>query len=543
MNNLIDNNTNSKKIKIIDIKELDDYIFMTLNNEQKILTNGQDFYDVSTYDNCFKIFSIKGNLCAFLTRYSSSYVVDLKTKEVLFEDKKAYYISKVDEKALRIIMHIGYGNTNIYNIETKKYLAPPNNYEFNYSLGSNLYVFREKEDYKNPRDDYKSCIINVSGKILMKEIEGWVHLVNNHLIINNKDELRILKMKEDETLEIKTIKQNEAIIAPPDYYEGNIIIMERKAIKIYTEDLEVVDTIPIDELEKVIDHEIIDGILKLCLPHEINNKIVNKHLFINLKTKKSLSHIRIQGYPYWNPKTYIGRDSITPGITNYHFYDEDFNPIIDVLADTYESVGGNDECTYLFRTNEGDNQKRQFLNSFTRNLKDIDYDYIEFPYFSPFGYGINSETETIDFFDEDLKVLFSNIDYKKLNLDYRDLDYFIINDYICFHNHFTDGYGEPRCREIIQNKAGKIILNSLEARCFPIGNFIKIDYPYEDSQFLDTTTGEISPLVITSPLIENRKIDFSKITDTDNVLSVTATNLLGDSQHLANDPKKFIKKT
>lgn len=510
-----------KHIKIIDIDKIDDYLFIILDNGQKILTNGNDLYDVSDYSHLSSMFNMGDKFCAVMTKGYSICVVDLKTMEVLFEDEKAYHISKQDDRTLHIIMKIGGGNNTIYDIETKKYLPAPDDYEFENSLGNNLYVFREQHNSDTNFYDYKRCVINANGKILLKDIDGWIELSDNHLIISKKNKLCVVKINEDSTLEMKTIEQNEKIIAKPTNHGGNLIIMEKGAIKIYTPDLELVNEFFVDELDEVIDYETVSDTLKLCLPHTINGEQINKHLFINLNTGKSISHLRIEGYPYWVPTTYIGQDSIDSKITDYHFYNANFDSIIRVSANDYESVESNKECMFVIRTLDGENERKQLLNTENGNIRDVDYDYIHFHLSLPYGYGVNLSTKKMDFFDENLNIVIPNFDYKKFNMNYwhEEFGYFIINDYICINKHFVGDFGQSRWRTIIQKANGEVILDSVQHKCYPMGNFIQIIHN-EDSEFLNTITGEIGPLGITATLDETGKIDFKRVNNVNNILSI-----------------------
>ena len=93
LENILNKELNVNHIKIIDIDKVDEYLFITLDNEQKILTNGKDLYDVSEYSYLSNMFNLGDKFCAVMTKGYSRYVVDLKTREVLFEDEKAYYIN------------------------------------------------------------------------------------------------------------------------------------------------------------------------------------------------------------------------------------------------------------------------------------------------------------------------------------------------------------------------------------------------------------------------------------------------------------------
>ena len=249
-------NNSSKKVgyKNITIKDMDkvnDYLFIILDNGQKILTNGKNIYDCSDYSHFIDIFTMDNKICAVFTKFSTICVVDLNKMEILFEDRDAYHVSKQDERTLHIIMKIGGGNTTIYDIETKKYLPAPTEYEFEHSLGNNLYVFREQHNSETQFYDYKRCVINADGKILLKDIDGWIYYSDNHLIIIKQDELCIVGINEQSTLDMKTIKQNETIIAKPTYYDGKIILIEKNAIKIYTPNLELVNNLNVEGLERL----------------------------------------------------------------------------------------------------------------------------------------------------------------------------------------------------------------------------------------------------------------------------------------------------
>ena len=503
-------------------------MFFILDNGQKVLTNGAEIYDVSDYYHLSNIFHIEDKFCAVMTKNFSTCVVDLNTMEVLFEDENAWHISKQDDRTLHVIMKIGGGNNTIYDIETKQYLPAPDDYEFENSLGNNLYVFRERHNSHTSFFDYKRCVINAGGKILLKNIDGWIEINNNYLIIEKEKDLCIVKVNEDFTLDMKTIEQNDEIIAKPTYHDGHFIIMEAGVIKMFTPDLELAREIAVDELQEVIDYEIVSNTLKLCLPYTIDGKQVNKHLFVNLNTGKAISHLRIEGYPYWTPLTYIGQDSLDSEITDYHFYNNDFEPVITIAANSYESVDSNKERMFVLRTFDGENEHRQLLNAENGSIRDVDYDYIHFHLSQPYGYGVNFSTQKMDFFDENLNIIIPDFDYKKFNLSFyhEEFGYFIVNNYICIHKHFVDGYGQSRWRTIIQKADGEVILDSVKHKCYAIGNFIQISHN-KDNEFLNTITGEIGSLEINVPVDDTGKIDFERVNSINNILSIESNTLLG----------------
>lgn len=557
LSNISNNELGLKNIKILNVEKVNDFLFIVLDNGQRILTNGSESYNILNYNHLSDLFNMGDKFCAVMRKGYSTCVVDLKTMEILFEDDKAYHISKQDDRTLHVIMKIGGGNNTIYDIETKKYLPSLENYEFENSLGNNLYVFREEHNSETDFYDYKRCVINADGKVILKDIDGWIELCENYLIIKKRNELCIVKINEDNSLNMNTIAQSEELIAKPEYYEGHIIIIEKGVIKIFTPDLNLVNQFEIKELESVLDFEIISNILKLCLPCTIDGKKVNKHLFMNLKTGKSISHVRIDGYPYWTPDVFVGKDDLndeqlygfeydkTYEQTEYHFYDSNFNKIVDVKGNFYSEI---DDNIFEVGTWDGKKCQRKFINAKTKVVKESDYDVINFSPDNLYGYAFNTITDMMDIIDRDLSVIISNIDYKRFGLSksndfFGDFTYFVVNDYVCIIKHIAEG---PRSffRNIIQNANGEIILDSMQHKCYPMGNLIQIVKDGK-SEFLNTLTGEIGQLSLTAPTDEDGKIDFSKIKDLTNIFQIEGTTqlLLPSSDEQPPKVKKLIPNT
>lgn len=557
LSNISNNELGFKNIKILNIEKVNDFLFIVLDNGQRILTNGSELYDVSNYNHLSALFNMGDKFCAVMNKGYSVYVVDLKNMEIIFEDDKAYHVSKHDERTLNVIMKIGGGNNSIYDIETKKYLPSPENYEFENSLGYNLYVFREEHNSETNFYDYKRCVINADGKVILKDIDGWIELCDNYLIIKKQNELCIVKINNDKSLNMNTIEQNEELIAKPEYYDGHIIIMQKGLIKIFTPDLNLINQFEIKELESVVDFEILSNILKLCLPYTIDEKRVNKHLFLNLKTTKSISHVRIDGYPYLTPDVYVGKDDLndeqlydfeydkTYEQTEYHFYDSDFNKIVDVKGNYYSEI---DDNIFVVGVWDGKKIQQKFINVKTNTVKECYYDAINFSPDNSYGYAFNTITDMIDIVDRDLCVIIPNIDYKRLGLSksndlFDGFNYFVVNDYVCIIKHIAEG---PRSlfRNIIQNANGEIILDSMQHKCYPMGNLIQIIKDGK-SEFLNTLTGEIGQLSITAPTDEKGKVDFSKIKDLTNIFQIEGATqlLLPQSDEQPPKVKKLILNT
>lgn len=64
--NSLNRELNTKNIKITDIEKVDDYLFIKLDNGQKLLNNGKDLYDVSDYNHLINIFNMGNRFCAVM---------------------------------------------------------------------------------------------------------------------------------------------------------------------------------------------------------------------------------------------------------------------------------------------------------------------------------------------------------------------------------------------------------------------------------------------------------------------------------------------
>lgn len=527
--NISNNKMEPKNIKILNVIQANTYFFLELDNGQKILTNGNELYDVSDYNYLIDIFYMGNKLCAVMEKGFTTCVVDLNTMEILFQDK-VWRLFREDNRTLKIIKEIGCGNAFIYDIETKSYLSLPANYEFEKSLGNNLYVFKEQHNLETDFCDYKKCVINADGKVVMKDIDGYVESSDNYIIITKKNKLYIVKINEDLSFDIDSIEQNEKIIADPVYHDGNIIVIEKGLINIYKPNLNLIKQFEIKELESVLQYEIVSDTLKILLPYSINEEKINKHIFINLKTGKKILHLRIDGYPYWTPQVYVGKDNCNEDKsfeygkvyepTEYHFYDSNFNKTINVKGNYYLEI---DDTIFEVGMWNGQGYERKFVNAKTGVEKKYNYDIIQFLPEYPYGYAFNTVTNMIDIIDKDWNTIIPNIDYKQLGLNkentcFHNFTFFVVNDYVCIIKHIPNG-PQSLFRFIIQNSSGEIVLDSMKHRCYPMGNMIQIEN-HGKSEFLNTLTGEIGQLSILTSTNKEGKIDFNRISDVKNIFQI-----------------------
>lgn len=493
-----------QKIGIKDIYRNDDYTFVYLDNEQKLLVKDEKIYDISEYDSFHKVITMNNIDYVLVSKDYSLSLINLETKDTVFEDDKAYVVNKVDDKCLKVIMKIGCGDDSIYNIETKDYLNIPSEYEFEHSLENNLYVYSEKDkSFEKEFLDRKRVILNANGKELLKDITGWINYSGNYLVIDNNDKIRIINLNDEGNIVEKTVEFNDKLLTKPIFYDGKIILVKEELIEIYDLELNLIKSIEASNLNKVIDYELTNNTLKFCVPYQDTNK----HLFVNLKSGKTISHVRIEPYPWWIPTTYIGREKIDDEEQDYYFYDEEFNLRKKINGKKIYSVDSKKECMFYI---ESDNRK-QFLNMETGLLKDVPYDYMYFHLSLPYGYGVNFDTEKMDFFDEELNVIIKDFDYKKYNISpsHTEFGYFIIKDYLCISKHVVDGCGLSHFRKIIERNGGQVILDAYDCKVYPLGNYIQIIKDGE-TKYFNTEVDEFTPLSIMAPVNEKGKIDITK---------------------------------
>lgn len=519
----LDNKVNFLNMRINDITRIDEWLFIVFDNDKKILIDQKNnkVYDISDYYCFINAYEMDDKVYAVLKNGLALDFVLLDNMKVVFEDKKASRIYKEDDRVLNIHMKIGAGDKRLYDIKTKKYLPVPQDYEYEHSLGNNLYVFCKK----GPSDEFydsKRCVINADGKTLVKDIEGWVELSDNCLIVHKKSKLGIIPLQQD-SLELKMtiIEKNDNIIAEPQCYKGNILLVEKGSVKLLSPSLKLLQKFDIDCLAEVVDSEWVGDTFKLAIPYTENGKQINKHVYVDLKKGNVINHLRINGYPYWNPTTYVGYDCLDKDkISSFHFYDKDFNENFVISANECRCLDSKNSTIFSAYSKNDNGIKRQIINVESGITKDVDYDIVKLSPVKPGGYGIKFDEGTIDFFDDNFNIVFSGFDFKKFNLkvEYGDFAYFIINDYLQIKYSFMDGAGLYRTRSIIQRDTGEVILDSLHHTCYPIGDFIQIVNNYK-SEFLNTLTGEIGPLFIDVPVDDNNNIYISAISNANYLLS------------------------
>lgn len=485
-----ENELSYKTNNVLQIIEIDGCLFITLDNNQKFLLTPNDIYDVSDFDRFMGILDLSDNLCAKLMKQNIINIVDLKTMNIIFKDKQAYSVSKESNNTLRILTY--HNETAIYNIETKAYLTCPTNYEYESSLGEGLYVFSEK----NNKDFYgkKRCIINDKNQKLIDNIEGFVYYKDQKLIIIKQDSVSIVTINPEGSLTQHSIKQNDEIITKPQYHNGNLILVKENCIAVYDLELNIKKKVEIPNLIDVKDITHMGNILYLMYPKEKTN---NPLVHVNLESGNFIEGKYIEGYPYWNPKTFVAFDTMKPDYQKFSFYNEKLELLYEQEANFYETIDSDTETMFLLSTQKEDKIERVVYNSQINKFAKVNYDYIKFPPSNSYGYGVDTSKGTMDFFDKNLHIVIPDFNYEKYELSHQ-FSYDILNNYICITKQFIDGFGREKFRTIIQKSDGNVILDSLKERCIKVGDFFQI-ISDSGSRFLNTITDDMGTLQMSLP--------------------------------------------
>ena len=85
---------NYKRINIKDIYRSDDYTFVYLDNEQKLLVKDKKIYDISCYSSFHKVITMNNIDYAVVIKDNTLHLINIETKTIVFKDFKAYDINR-----------------------------------------------------------------------------------------------------------------------------------------------------------------------------------------------------------------------------------------------------------------------------------------------------------------------------------------------------------------------------------------------------------------------------------------------------------------
>ncbi len=536
-NDLTNNNSfldNYKSLKIKDINEIEGYYLLAFDNGQKILMKDKEIYDISGYNVCNRIIELNNRKYGVLRKHYRVFLVDLETKEVIYEKDDCQFIYKVDERVIIANYHnreTFKDEEELFDIQKKKLITPPPGYTYEVSYGNGLYIFAEKVDFDKEVNfhDRNRVIKNLDNEVVMDNIRGWVYLYQDNLVVIQKEAISIMSLHNDSKLKVNTLTINENVIGMPQYLEktGEIVLVLKNSIEKYDINLNLIKTINLPELEKygeVLDTDVIGNVFKLLLPYKQNEKQINRHFFINLDTEKALSHLRIEQYEYWNPTIFVGQDELIADFNAqeqiFSFYDKDFNLIRKIPGICVNSLTYGDELLFeipqdervIIKDKDYDRtwlyRKVKLYNAMTNTLIDSPCQEHNFNVDSDYGYGLNFENDTVTVFDKQFRVVMEDFPYRKYDLNLKDQTSFHIaalNGYVIITKHIAQ-MAKSYYRKIVINPQKEVVLDTYDYIKLVL-NYIVITDRYDHTRFLNTLTSQFENLGVNAPLI-NGKVDF-----------------------------------
>ena len=498
------------------VLKFNDYYYIKLENEQSFVTNGEKLYDTSFYGTVTNVFFMGERLCVACNSFLNTQLIDLDTKEVLFNDNNVNDVAGKDQ-----VLWVSRSNkpNTLFDINSKKYLYDGSDYKYDYSLENGYYIYQEVNPHKNYKD-LKRRVINSNGDIIIDDIIGIVYIKDNHLIITKDGVMDVITFHDRNTFSSRKYAKGENTLAKPIYINGEIILVEKGYVRFYSLENELLREVKINGLEQVVDSEYVSNILKLCIASSDKEDSPTGHVFLNIKTLKTISHYRISEYPYWTPKCFVGFDAYNDEYkhyetnvlyepSNYYFYDLDLNEIACIKGNKMKEI--NLEDLFQIQTWNGQNYNNVFVNASTQVVKPCIYDTIVFKGEAACGYAISDEEDRMDIVDLNLNVLVDHVDEKIEFGAYNFWDAYLVNDYValilCYHD-MRNLY-----RSVLFNPDGEVIMDS-NYKVFPIDNTMQLmGSTREKTLFLNTKTGEIKPLTISAKADKHGLIDFDTITN------------------------------
>ena len=513
---------NHEKVEIKEINEVDGFLMITFNNYDRIVTNGLIYYNASEYEKLQSIIMINNVPHAvFFFNLSNAAVVNIITKEVIFSDKFVYYIVKGTDNLLKIIMQ-GNEKTRVFDISKKEYIPIYKEHE-NFVLQSiednGFIVLKDKDDlkYKSIYDCPKALLDN-EGKTILNDIKGEIYVVDGYVFVTEKTSLTVININSLDN-EIVKIEQKEDVIAKPSFLTAPqiIVVIFKDRIKIFDYDFNVLNDIPFEGLKAYIDSEIVNNILKISLKTEK----AFRHIFLNVKTGTKIEHDMIEGFDYWDPTVYVGKnygDGITyqnyPDMkteSTFFIYDANLRLRTSFKGLFCDSVFDNNYDLYYLDVLEDGIQKKKVYSFKQNKVKDLNTDEIFKISSSTYVYTISKE-RIITFYDEDFDPIISfSLEEYNLKFSSSNFSYFICNGYLGMQIYYTGDWGNSIYRYILRNPKGETLLDSTSSCCKLIGNIIEISDNVElETKYLNTQNGTIGKLEILMPT-KDKKIDLEKL--------------------------------
>jgi hypothetical protein len=442
------------------------------------------------------IFTMNNRVVAVVDNIYNVYLIDLNTKTPLTNLRNITYISKVDEEVISLLLRDEL--LYLYNINKKSIINVPTNYKLEDNLGYNLYSYVDDSNKELTFRDYNRLVISSNNELILNSESGYINRYNNNLVITNTNKLKVYNIINKTSKELTTPNN---ILYSPYYYNGNIFLIYKNLIKILDLDFKLEKEIKVDNLDNVIDFEIRNSIIMISS----NNTKIN----INIESSKTIKYNYIESYPYWENNYLIASNNDpyndNDTLNDYYIYDKELNLINHLKCNYLYPIDCKNENLFLSGTFKDNKLIKYFYNFKTKTMKEINYDFIIYLN----NYGLAYKEDKLDIVDEELNVIISNLDYKKLHIKKnqdKNINYFIMNDYLTITIYLRERNGKEYYYTYLIDKNNNILIDSNEIRCYKMSNnYIKI-VTKDKIKYLNTLTNTIEDIIITNEDINKEKI-------------------------------------
>lgn len=496
-----DNNT-PVKFYIEGIYNVDGYLVIHGSNNC-VVTDGENVYYLGKYKYIQNIYKMGNKIYAVVLHNYRQSLIDIETLECVLSQKQAYCsgIFKVDDNYINLIGS-EYPNY-LYNINTKNFIKPDNGHVFSHMLVRNedLFVFQTENKY-----EYSYSVVDGTSKVLYECGRGFPHKIGNNLVIHNSKEENVkivvnLFSKQEANKEI-IISINDNILGEPQIIKDNIVIVTSDSVKLINTNLEEVRSIPIKLDGEVVDTQLEDntfiiviskGEKKSCVIVLLNNELVMYHDgVVTLPFEKS----EIKTIRCYDELDQEEKDKYKKFDTFGYFslYDTEGTKLTTLKARDCWVIESSKNNKFIFYNVDGLDTHKVY-NVETKELKDIPWDGIDYCLdgcdWASYGWGYNELTNSYDFFDEDLNVLFADIDPSLYGMRYsNDLTFKILNNYLWLDIRISKG----PCNyyhNVIIDKDKNVIYDSYNSAITILGNYFQIK-ENDKLIYLDSRTGTFS---------------------------------------------------
>lgn len=460
------------------VRELNDGYFVIETNKTIILTNGKNIYDIKEYPKVKKVMVINNELYIFQCMDFVGTLVRLKDMKVIFSEFDVFDVLP-NYRSDKILWLCSNGpSALLYNIEENRYVNRDVPYHLYFVVSDNLFVYEDLKydaDYKK-----KTHLYNDKGELVLECGFTIPYYKNGNIILRDDDDIRIYHDFLGENKKVTILSKQGNVLAKPQIYKDNFVIVVDGFIKIINSDLEEVKSIPYDTSREISDTIIEKDYFMMKVKIEDE---VYKTVAVSLVHGFVVEHDFMHVLPYWednkrrtivaydrviNPEpdnTYYGR----PNEYTYTLYAEDGKVLFksDEKFLDVEIISKEKDNLYLFISNE----QTYIFNIDTLEFKPMPW--IDEIIFNDDGHAfcLNGETNLYDVIDEDLNVLFKNVDAKKLGVTPHERPFvFLLNNLICFIENlpFNEYY------LMVVDEEGNKYFGGKDATVNKVGNYIEV---------------------------------------------------------------------